>query len=128
MSYEDLEEAKTQCRQQDLLIIMDEFNAKVEGGKEENVAVPHGLGIRNLRGEELVESCHMNNPYCRKHMVSANKKRKMSMEKSDDRSRNEIDKFLISKRFRNELLSAKTNPGVIVINTYSSGCYIQTES
>ena len=40
-----------QCRQQDPLIIMGDFNAKVGEGREENGG-PHGLGIINIQGEE----------------------------------------------------------------------------
>ena len=39
---------------------MGDFNAKVEG-REENVVGPHGLGIRTIPGEKLVEWCHTNN-------------------------------------------------------------------
>ncbi|GFO39298.1 craniofacial development protein 2-like protein [Plakobranchus ocellatus] len=50
--YEELEEAKTQCSQQNPLIIMGDFNAKVGEGREENIVGPHGLGTRNMRGEK----------------------------------------------------------------------------
>ena len=52
--YEDLEQAKVQSRQQDPLIIMGQFNAKVGERREENVVGPHGLKIRNIRGKKLV--------------------------------------------------------------------------
>ena len=59
--YGNLEQAKAPCRQQDPLIIMGDFNAKVGEGGEENMVEPHGLGIRNIRGENLVGWCHMKN-------------------------------------------------------------------
>ena len=49
-------------------------------GREENAGGPHGLGIRNIRGEKLVEGCHMNNLIIG-NIVSATKKKEMDMEK-----------------------------------------------
>ena len=49
--YGNLEQAKAQYRQQDPLIIMGNFNAKVGKGRQENVVRPHGLGIRNIDEE-----------------------------------------------------------------------------
>ena len=50
-------------------------------------------------------------PYYSKHMVSATNKKEMDMKNPGDGSRNQIDYILISKRFRNVLLSTKTYPG-----------------
>ena len=55
--HEYLEKAKTQCRQHYSVIIMGNFNAQVEEGREGNVIGTPGLGIRNMRGEKLVEWC-----------------------------------------------------------------------
>ena len=46
--YGNLEQAKVQCRQQDTLIIMGDFNAKVGEGREDILVGPHGLGIGNM--------------------------------------------------------------------------------
>ena len=53
--YEEIEKAKTQCKNQDPLIIMGDFNAKVGQRGDEHSVGMHGTGNRNERGERLVE-------------------------------------------------------------------------
>ncbi|GFO41248.1 craniofacial development protein 2 [Plakobranchus ocellatus] len=48
--YNELDTAKTQCKSQDPLIIMGDFNAKVGTEKVDDIVGKHGLGIRNERG------------------------------------------------------------------------------
>ncbi|GFO05072.1 craniofacial development protein 2-like protein [Plakobranchus ocellatus] len=50
--YNDLDTAKTQCKSQDPLIIMGDFNAKVGTDKVDAIVGKHGLGIRNERGRQ----------------------------------------------------------------------------
>ena len=97
--------------QQDPLIIMDDFNAKVRDGREKNAVGPHGLGIKNMPGEEIVEWCHMNNLIMRNTWFQHPKRRKWTWKSPGDSSRNQIDCIQISKRFINALLSAKTYSG-----------------
>ncbi|GFO23194.1 sulfatase-modifying factor 1 [Plakobranchus ocellatus] len=59
--FNDLDTAKTQCKYQDPLIIMVDFNAKVGTEKVDDIGGKHGLGIRNERGEKLIEWCQSNN-------------------------------------------------------------------
>ncbi|KAK3793172.1 hypothetical protein RRG08_009471 [Elysia crispata] len=53
------------------------FDAKAGEMREENVVGPHGLGIRNIQGEKLVEWCHMNNLL----LISTTNRKGMDMEK-----------------------------------------------
>ena len=53
--YEDLEQAKVLCRQQDPLIIMGDFNVKIGERREEKRVGPHRLDIRNMPGEKLIK-------------------------------------------------------------------------
>lgn len=53
--YEHIEMAIKQCKSQKNTIILGDFNAKVGEGRQENIIGPYGLGIRNKRGERLVE-------------------------------------------------------------------------
>ena len=62
--YECLENAKAQCKAQELLIIMGDLNAKVGKEKEGqgyNVIGKHGLGKGNERGERFIQWCEDNN-------------------------------------------------------------------
>ncbi|GFO15732.1 craniofacial development protein 2-like protein, partial [Plakobranchus ocellatus] len=59
--YNEMDTAKTQCKSQDPLIIMGDFNAKVGTEKVDDIVGKHGLGIRNERGEKLIEWCQTNN-------------------------------------------------------------------
>ncbi|GFN73976.1 RNA-directed DNA polymerase from mobile element jockey-like [Plakobranchus ocellatus] len=59
--YNELDTAKTQCKSQDPLIIMGNFNAKVGTEKVDDIVGKHGLGIRNERGEKLIEWYQTNN-------------------------------------------------------------------
>ncbi|GFO35656.1 craniofacial development protein 2-like [Plakobranchus ocellatus] len=57
--YNELDTAKTQCKSQDPLIIMSDFNAKVGTEKVDDIVGKRGLGIRNERelGHDKVISC-----------------------------------------------------------------------
>ncbi|GFO10500.1 nitric oxide synthase, partial [Plakobranchus ocellatus] len=59
--YNELDTAKTQCKSQDPLIIMGDFNAKVDTEKVDDIVEKHGLGIRNELGEKLIKWCETNN-------------------------------------------------------------------
>ena len=109
--YEEIEKAKTQCKNQDPLIIMGDFNAKVgQRGDELSVGM-HGTGNRNERGERLVEWCEMNNFTIGNTCFQQPQRRKWTWKSPGDSTRNQIDYILISGRFKNALLSAKSYPG-----------------
>ena len=52
--YEEIEKAKAQCKNQDPLIIMGDFNAKIGQRGDEHSVGMQGTGNRNERGERLV--------------------------------------------------------------------------
>ena len=109
--YEEIEKAKTQCKNQDPLTIMGDFNAKVgQRGDELSVGM-HGTGNRNERGERLVEWCEMNNFTIGNTCFQQPQRRKWTWKSPGDSTRNQIDYILISGRFKNALLSAKSYPG-----------------
>ena len=58
--YEELDTAKKHCKSQEVVIIMGDLNAKVRRGRDEDMVGPHGLGIRNDRGERWIEWCKSN--------------------------------------------------------------------
>ncbi|GFN93424.1 craniofacial development protein 2-like [Plakobranchus ocellatus] len=113
--YDELDTAKTQCKSQDPLIIMGDFNAKVGTEKVDDVVGKHGLGIRNERGEKLIEWCQTNNIIVGNTWFQQPPRRKWTWKSPGDETRNQIDYMMISKRYRNALLLAKTYP--------SADCY-----
>ena len=58
--YDQLDRAITQCRSQDIRIVMGDLNAKVGGERDGRAVGPFGLGQRNERGSRLVEWCTVN--------------------------------------------------------------------
>ncbi|GFO43306.1 craniofacial development protein 2-like protein [Plakobranchus ocellatus] len=110
--YNELDTAKTQCKSQDPLIIMGDFNAKVGAEKVDDIVGKHGLGIRNERGEKLIEWCQTNNIIVGNTWFQQPPRRKWTWKSPGDETRNQIDYMMISKRYRNALLLAKTYPSV----------------
>ncbi|GFO30355.1 craniofacial development protein 2-like [Plakobranchus ocellatus] len=113
--YNDLDTAKTNCKSQDPLIIMGDFNAKVGTDKVDDIVGKHGLGIRNERGEELIEWCQTNDIIVGNTWFQQPPRRKWTWKSPGDETRNQIDYMMIFKRYRNALLLAKTYP--------SADCY-----
>ncbi|GFO26722.1 craniofacial development protein 2-like protein [Plakobranchus ocellatus] len=113
--YNELDTAKTQCKSQDPLIIMGDFNAKVGTEKVDDIVGKHGLGIRNERGEKLIEWYQTNNIIVGNTWFQQAQRRKWTWKSPGDDTRNQIDYMIISKRYRNALLLAKTYP--------SADCY-----
>ena len=72
---------------------------------------PHGLGIRNTRGEKIVEWCHMNNLIIGNAWFKQATRRKWTWKSPGDGSRNQIDYILVGNRLRSPLLAAKIYPG-----------------
>ncbi|GFO16672.1 craniofacial development protein 2-like protein [Plakobranchus ocellatus] len=108
--YNELDTAKTQCKSQDPLIMMGDFNAKVGTEKVDDIVGKHGLGIRNERGEKLIEWCQTNNIIVGNTWFQQPPRRKWTWKSPGDETRNQIDYMMISKRYRNALLLAKTYP------------------
>ncbi|GFO32139.1 RNA-directed DNA polymerase from mobile element jockey-like [Plakobranchus ocellatus] len=94
---------------------MGDFNAKVGTEKVGDIVGKHGLGIRNERGEKLIEWCQTNNIIVGNTWFHQPPRRKWTWKSPGDETRNQIDYMMISKRYRNALLLAKTYP--------SADCY-----
>ena len=58
--YFQVEEGMKQCKSNELLLVMGDFNAKVGSEKAEHVTGSHGLGVMNERGRILQERCYEN--------------------------------------------------------------------
>ena len=90
---------------------MGDLNAKVGNGRVGNTVGPFGLGIKNDRAERFVEFCQENDLVIANTWFKQHPRRLWTWEKPGDRAKNQIDYICISQRYRNGLLSTKTNPG-----------------
>jgi hypothetical protein len=52
--YENLDKAYKQCKSDDIIYVMGDFNAKVGDKRIDNTVGPFGLGNKNDRGDNLV--------------------------------------------------------------------------
>ncbi len=111
--YEDLDQAKRQCRSQEILLIMGDLNAKVGRGREGNIVGPHGLGTRNENGERWIEWCQENNEVIMNTWFQHHPRRLYTWVSPDDRARNQIDYITINQRFRNAVHQVKGYPGAV---------------
>ena len=109
--YADMEKAKRISKSQEILIIMGDFNAKVGNEKHEDIVGNFGLGERNERGERLIEWAQVHDMVIGNTWFAQHPRRLWTWQSPGDRVRNQIDYILISKRFRNALISTKTRPG-----------------
>ena len=55
--YEQLSTALKHTKKEEVNIILGDMNAKIGQGKVEDVVGGFGLGVRNERGERLIEFC-----------------------------------------------------------------------
>ncbi|XP_063588673.1 uncharacterized protein LOC134765810 [Penaeus indicus] len=109
--YAQLDQAYSQCKSQDIIIVMGDFNAKVDNERVDNIVGPHGLGSRNERGEMLVEWAQTNNMIIGNTWFKQSPRSLWTWLSPDDHTRNQIDYILVNKRFRNSLLASKTLSG-----------------
>lgn len=59
--YSTVDKAMRLTKRRELIIVMGDFNAKIELGGEDEVVGQYGLGERNTRGDRLVQLCIENN-------------------------------------------------------------------
>ena len=109
--YEQLDEAKRQCKSQDIIIVMGDLNAKVGSEEIEQVSGKYGLGVINERGERWADWCKANNQVIMNTWFKNHKRRLWTWKHPGDRTRNQIDYVTINHRFRNSVQNAKAYPG-----------------
>ncbi|CAG4958055.1 unnamed protein product [Colias eurytheme] len=113
--YSQIEEALKLTKSNELTIVTGDFNSKVGQGAVSDVVGSFGLGIRNDRGERLVQFCQEHDFIVANTFFKLPPRRlytwRSPADKMDKIVRNQIDYLLISKRHRNSIKSAKTYPG-----------------
>jgi exonuclease III len=111
--YKDLDCAYNQCGSQDVRIVMGDMNAKVGSSMDplESVVGPHGLGVRNERGDQWVEWCMSNDQVIMNSWFQHSKRHLYTWKSPGDGTRNQIDFITINQRYKRSILQVKTYPG-----------------
>ncbi|XP_012941986.1 craniofacial development protein 2, partial [Aplysia californica] len=109
--YDEINQAKTHCKSQDIVIVMGDFNAKVGAIRHEDIVGPYGLGNRNERGEKLIEWAILNDMIIGNTWYEQPPRRLWTWKSPGDSARNQIDYIMIKKRYKNGMLNVKTRPG-----------------
>ena len=109
--YETLEKAKEQCKSQDIIIMMGDFNARVGKQREGHIVGEHGLGIRNERGETFVRWCQANEQVITNTWFEQHPRKLWTWKSPDNVTKNQIDFITINNRFRNSVQQSKSYPG-----------------
>ena len=100
---------------------MGDLNAKVGCERINDIVGPYGLGDINDRGEKLIEWAQINQLVIGNTWFKQPLRRRWTWKKPGTGERNQIDYIMISKRFRNSLMIAKSAPGADCYSDHSPG-------
>lgn len=117
--YENIQKTIKQLKSTDVLIVMGDFNAKVGNESYKDIVGKYGLGTKNDRGVRLVEFCEENKLVISNTMFEQPKRRLYTWKSPGDWKRNQIDFFLIHKRFKNSVVNIRTYPGADINSDHS---------
>ena len=109
--YDQLDEARRQCKNHEIVIVMGDMNAKVGNAEVEDIVGPFGLGVTNERGERWIEWCKEYKQMIANTWFRHHPRRLWTWSSPGDRFRNQIDYITINTRFRNSAIQTKTHPG-----------------
>ena len=117
--YQKLQETIDQTPKKDILVVQEDWNAKV--GKDAQadwgeVCGPYCNVETNERGLRLLEFATFNKPSTDKHPWPSQTIQKMDMTQPDEKHHNQIDYILIKKRFRSgvNIYRTRSFPGADV--------------
>ena len=109
--YDSLGKLYSNCKSQELNIMMGDFHAKVSCEKHGKTVGPHGLGAGNERGERLINWCKEKKLAMMNTWFVAHPRRRYSWTNPGNRVRNQIDYILIKERYRLPISNARAYPG-----------------
>ena len=89
---------------------MGDFNAKVGCELNEKTVVPFRLGDKNERGDRLIHWCEVKELAVINTWFEVQPRYRFTWVSPDDRTRNQIDYILLSKRYRSAISKVKTFP------------------
>lgn len=112
--YRTVEAAINKIPSKEILLLMGDFNAKIGSTLNDDhnrrVVGKFGLGVRNERGERLIQFCIDNGFTITNSMFQHHKRRLYTWTSPDGHTRNQIDYILIRQRWKSSVKIAKTLP------------------
>lgn len=113
--YNDLHNTLKITKKGELTMIIGDFNSKIGAGEEDDVVGKYGLGVRNLKGDALVEFCNEQQLFVANTFFKLPPRRLYTWKSPADRTgnivRNQIDFIIIKKELRKYVKAVKTYPG-----------------
>ena len=109
--YEELEELMDKEKGNDYLVILGDWNAVVGEGRDGKEVGAFGLGVRNDRGQLLVEFCRRRKMKITNTWFDHNNRRRYTWKKAGDTGRYQLDYILVRQRYGNSVKNARSYPG-----------------
>ena len=113
--YKDVEKLMKMTKNEEITLLMGDFNAKVGGRRVGDTVGAYGLGVRNERGDTLIGFCQEKNLTIANTWYKLPARRLYTWKSPQDTPevvvRNQIDYITINKRFRNFITRAAMYPG-----------------
>ena len=114
--YDQLQPEIISSSNHDILIVMDDLNAKVgnENTGLERVMGKHGCGCMNNNGERLVDICSLNNLVIGGTLFPHLLTHKLTRHSPNGRDKNQKDHILVNGKWRRSLIDVKVRRGADV--------------
>ncbi|XP_071947472.1 uncharacterized protein [Antedon mediterranea] len=109
--YATLDQAKSQCKSDEINFIMGDLNAKVGQEQDGNTVGEHGMGERNARGDRWVNWCKAKDMTITNTWFKEPPRRIYTWKSPGDVTRNQIDYIAVNSRWKRAVTHAKTYPG-----------------
>ena len=109
--YEKLQELVDAQKGSDHVVIMGDWNAVVGEGRDELVVGKFGLGLKNERGEKLIDFRKSNKMVVTNTWFEQEKRRRYTWRNPGGKSRSQIDYILVRQRYQNNVESRQSYPG-----------------
>ena len=98
--------------QNNVLLIIGDWNAKVGSQETPGVTGKFGLGVQNEAGQRLIEFCQENTWVILNTLFQQHKRRLYPWTSPNGQQQNQTDYILCNQRWRSSIQSAKTRLGV----------------
>ncbi|VDP29014.1 unnamed protein product [Schistosoma margrebowiei] len=118
--YNRLQSIVEKCPTNDLIILMEYFNAKVRTDNTgyEDIMRRHLLGERNESGERFANLCAFNKLVIGGTILPHKRKHKTTWTSPDHSTQNQIDHICINKTFRRTMEDVRTKRGADIASDH----------